>query len=92
MKDTLRACWQDREVNDLVRLLGALLLLACVWALAGCGVQQNSEASSAMPTQRIQDTEGNFTIYEIRLNNETSCVVLVGFRAASISCDWRYPR
>ena len=89
MREGLSACWKDREVADLGRLFAGLLLVACVWALAGCTI----------PDGAIAETDNKPSIQqyvkEIILSDGVRCVVYgesQGFGGGGISCDWRCPQ
>ena len=85
MKEALRACWQEREVADLGRLLVGLLLVACVWALVGCTSSTETETASHRYIEEITLRDGTPCAVVFR---KTSLDVVVG----GITCNWRCPR
>ena len=94
MREALWACWQDREVADLGRLLAGLLLLACVWVLVGCEVETRiiSEPRQSLP-DAVRDWQKY--LHQVTFDDGTQCVFLIAANSRAIThvtCNWGCPR
>lgn len=82
MRGALWACWQEKKVRHAWWLLGALLLVTCVWGGVGCGDATSGPLSAPLK--------------EVRLSDGTRCVygTISGGPGgvAAVSCDWGCPR
>lgn len=70
--------------ETIARIAAGVLLAVILWLVAGC-----SPSPSSGPWVYVSDGHTSAQLQLITLADGTRCAVLMGYKKAAMSCDWR---